>query len=243
MSHSNKANPPPVWGMVIDQDLCMGCQACVAACAMENNLKFIGEADIRMGRSMQWIHIERFWNGTYPAVNTIYQPILCQQCGNAPCEPVCPVYASVHSKSEQLNLQVYNRCVGTRYCGVNCPYQVRVFNYREWVQPEVMNNQLNPDVTVRRRGVMEKCMFCIQRIHRAEDVAMSENRSIRDQEVVPACAQACPAYAITFGRLDDPESKVSKLANNERAFRLLEDLGTETRIYYLTGVSNHGNLG
>jgi molybdopterin-containing oxidoreductase family iron-sulfur binding subunit len=229
--------------MVIDQDLCMGCQACVTACAMENNISFIGDHDVSVGRSMQWIHIERFWNGQYPGVSTGFQPVLCQQCGNAPCEPVCPVYASVHSESEQINLQVYNRCVGTRYCGNNCPYQVRVFNYRDWSRPVPLNNQLNPDVTVRRRGVMEKCMFCIQRIRRVEDSAHTEGRPVRDGEVEPACAQACPSYAIVFGRLDDPESRVSKLAKNGRAYRMLEDLGTEPRITYLKGDSNHGNNG
>ena len=243
MSEADSENPAPIWGMVIDQDLCMGCQACVTACAMENNVAFIGEADISLGRSMQWIHTERFWSGQYPAVSTGFQPILCQQCGNAPCEPVCPTYASVHSESEQINLQVYNRCVGTRYCGNNCPYQVRVFNWRDWSRPSPLNNQFNPDVTVRRRGIMEKCMFCIQRIRRVEDTAHSENRHVRDGEVVPACAQACPAYAITFGRLDDPESRVSKLAKNGRATILLEELGTLPRITYLKGDSNHGNNG
>ena len=243
MSEADSENPAPSWGMVIDQDLCMGCQACVTACAMENNVAFIGEADISLGRSMQWIHTERFWSGQYPAVSTGFQPILCQQCGNAPCEPVCPTYASVHSESEQINLQVYNRCVGTRYCGNNCPYQVRVFNWRDWSRPSPLNNQFNPDVTVRRRGIMEKCMFCIQRIRRVEDTAHSENRHVRDGEVVPACAQACPAYAITFGRLDDPESRVSKLAKNGRATILLEELGTLPRITYLKGDSNHGNNG
>jgi molybdopterin-containing oxidoreductase family iron-sulfur binding subunit len=153
------------------------------------------------------------------------------------------VYASVHSQSEQINLQVYNRCVGTRYCANNCIYQVRVFNWRDWVQPASFDNQLNPDVTVRRRGIMEKCMFCIQRIRQIEDLAHSEGRKVRDGEVIPACAQACPSYAIVFGRLDDPESRVSKLANNERAYRLLEEFGTEPRIYYLMGESNHGNIG
>ena len=243
MSGTKSENPPPIWGMVIDQDLCMGCQACVTACAMENNISFIGDHDVSVGRSMQWIHTERFWNGQYPGVSTGFQPVLCQQCGNAPCEPVCPVYASVHSESEQINLQVYNRCVGTRYCGNNCPYQVRVFNYRDWSRPVPLNNQLNPDVTVRRRGVMEKCMFCIQRIRRVEDAAHTEGRPVRDGEVEPACAQACPSYAIVFGRLDDPESRVSKLAKNGRAYRMLEDLGTEPRITYLKGDSNHGNNG
>jgi Fe-S-cluster-containing dehydrogenase component len=230
------------WGMVIDQDLCIGCQACVAACAMENNLSFVGEEDVAYGRAMHWIRIERYWEGEYPKVYTTpYQPMLCQQCGHAPCEPVCPVYAAVHSASEDINLQVYNRCVGTRYCANNCPYQARVFNWRDWQRPEPLNNQFNPNVTVRQLGVMEKCTFCIQRIHAGEDKAASENRDILDGEVVPACAQACPADAITFGRLDDPASRVSKLAAGQRGFKLLEDLGTLPRVTYLKGGSSHGS--
>jgi molybdopterin-containing oxidoreductase family iron-sulfur binding subunit len=224
------------WGMVIDMDLCTGCQACVAACAMENNISFVGEEDAGYGRTMHWIRIERFWEGTYPEIRmTPYQPILCQQCGHAPCEPVCPVFASVHSQAEQINLQVYNRCVGTRYCANNCPYQVRVFNWRDWPRPAPLENQLNPSVTVRRKGIMEKCTFCIQRIRQAEDVAKSEGREIRDGEVVPACAQACPADAIVFGRLDDPESRVSQLANSPRGKKLLEELGTLPQVTYLLG--------
>jgi Fe-S-cluster-containing dehydrogenase component len=159
------------WGMVIDQDICTGCQACVAACAMENNISFVGEVDAGYGRSMHWIRIERFWEGEYPEVKmTPNQPMMCQQCGARSCEPVCPAFATVHSLAEQVNLQVYNRCVGTRYCANNCPYQVRSFNWRDYERPEPLPNQLNPDVTVRRRGIMEKCTFCIQRIHRAQDM-------------------------------------------------------------------------
>lgn len=238
------------WGMVIDQDLCTGCQACVAACSMENNVPFVGEEDAGYGRSMHWIRIERFWQGSFPEVRmTPYQPMLCQQCHNAPCEPVCPVYASVHSLSEDINLQVYNRCVGTRYCANNCPYQVRVFNWRDYtdarIRPELvtLQNQLNPDVTVRRRGIMEKCTFCIQRIRRAEDTAESEGRDVRDGEMVPACAQACPADAIIFGRIDDPNSRVSQAGLPSRAYRQLDDLNTTPRITYLKGVSDNGNNG
>ena len=237
--------PVGVWGMVIDQDLCTGCQACVAACSMENNIPVVGEDDANYGRYMHWIRIERLWESTeYPEVKmTPYQPMLCQHCHNAPCEPVCPVYASVHSLSEDLNLQVYNRCVGTRYCGNNCPYQVRSFNWYDYqderLHPELttLHNQMNPDVTVRRRGVMEKCTFCIQRIHKAEDKAKSEGREIEDGEFTTACAQACPANAITFGRLDNPESLVNQIAeaNPSRAYKALEEVRTMPRITYLQG--------
>ncbi len=238
------------WGMVIDQDLCTGCHACVAACSMENNVPFVGEEDAGYGRSMHWIRIERFWSGTYPKVTmTPYQPMLCQQCHNAPCEPVCPVFASVHSKAEDTNLQVYNRCVGTRYCANNCPYQVRVFNWRDYTDARArpwltsLQNQLNPDVTVRRRGVMEKCTFCIQRINKAEFQAQQDNRPLKDGDVVPACAQACPANAITFGRIDDPNSKVSQLAEQTRGYQELGELRTIPRITYLSGESKHGSNG
>jgi len=237
---------PGKWGMSIDQDLCTGCQACVAACAMENNIPFVGEDDASYGRQMNWIRIERFWHGEYPDIEgRPNRPVLCQQCGSAPCEPVCPVFAAVHSQSQQINLQVYNRCVGTRYCANNCPYQARIFNWRDyaidpingnkvdgkWVFP--FHNQFNPDVTVRRRGVMEKCTFCIQRIHHGEDVARTEGREVYDGEVQPACAQACPANAITFGRIDIPETQVSQDALDPRGYGLLSELNTASRITYL----------
>lgn len=232
------------WGMAIDMDLCTGCQACVAACAMENNIPFVGEEMSGYGRSLHWIRVERLWEGEYPEVHsTPFQPVMCQQCGSAPCEPVCPVFATVHSQTEQLNLQVYNRCVGTRYCANNCPYVARVFNWKDFDRPESLRNQFNPDVTVRQRGVMEKCTFCIQRIHKGEDQAKSEGREVMDGEVLPACAQACPADAIIFGRLDDPESKVSKLAKDKRSVHLLEELGTQPRVNYLKGGSSNGNNG
>lgn len=235
---------PAKWGLVVDQDLCTGCQACVAACSMENNISFVGESDASYGRSMHWIRTERFWSGEYPEVKaTPFQPVMCQQCGAAPCEPVCPVYASVHSEPEQLNAQVYNRCVGTRYCANNCPYIVRTFNWRDYERPEPLNNQLNPDVTVRRRGVAEKCTFCVQRIRRVEDVAKSENREVHDGEVAPACVQACPAGALIFGRMDDPSSKISKAAVGGRAVRLLEELGTAPRVTYLKGGSEYARNG
>jgi molybdopterin-containing oxidoreductase family iron-sulfur binding subunit len=233
------------WGMVIDQDMCTGCQACVAACAMENNVPFVGdiaspvngEVDINYGRSLHWIRIERFWEGEYPEVKmTPHQPMMCQQCGEAPCEPVCPAFATVHSLAEELNLMVYNRCIGTRYCGNNCPYQVRSFNWRDYERPEPLPNQLNPDVTVRRRGIMEKCTFCIQRIHKAQDKAKSEGREVADGEFTTACAQVCPANAIAFGRVDNPESLVSQLTKKHgHGVKHLEELGTLPRVTYLKG--------
>lgn len=233
-----------IWGMSIDQDLCTGCQACVAACSMENNVPFVGETDSGYGRAMHWIRIEHTWNGDYPEVTpTSFQPVLCQQCGNAPCEPVCPVFAAVHSESENLNLQVYNRCVGTRYCANNCPYVARTFNWRDYDRPDPLPNQFNPNVTVRRRGVMEKCTFCIQRIHQGEDKARSEDRKIEDGDVTPACAQACPADAIVFGRLDDPNSKVSELARGGRGVHLFEDLGTLPHVTYLKEEKAYGRNG
>ena len=232
------------WGMVIDQDLCIGCQACVTACAMENNLSFVGEADAGYGRSMHWIRIERFWKGEYPQVkNTPFQPVMCQHCEHAPCEPVCPVFAAVHSLSQKTNLQVYNRCVGTRYCANNCPYQVRMFNWRDFSRPEPLSNMLHPDVTVRRRGVMEKCTFCLQRLLQAEDKAAAEGRELGEGEVTTACAQACPTNAIVFGRIDDPQSEVSHLASDGRAVILLEELGTLPSITYLKGGPSYGRNG
>ncbi|MEA4909106.1 MAG: 4Fe-4S dicluster domain-containing protein [Chloroflexi bacterium] len=229
------------WGMVIDLDICSGCNACVTACSMENNIPWVGEDEVAYGRGMHWIRMERFWHGEYPAVTPEYTPMLCQQCGSAPCEPVCPVYASVHSEDEQINVQVYNRCIGTRYCANNCPYFVRQFNWFDYEWPEPLNYYLNPDVTVRRRGVMEKCTFCIQRIRRGEDQASAEGRELQDGEVVPACAQACPTDAIVFGNLRDPNSRVSQLAHSQRGMRVLEELGTEPSIVYLKGVGNYGS--
>lgn len=231
------------WGMVIDQDICTGCQACIAACAMENNLSFVGEESAAYRRGMHWIRVERFWEGEYPEISTGFQPVMCQQCGYAPCEPVCPVYATVHSEAEHVNLQVYSRCIGVRYCATNCPYQVRTFNWFDYDRPEPLSNQINPDVTVRRRGVIEKCTFCIQRIRRSEDVAKSEGREVMDGEISPACAQACPADAIVFGRIDDPKSRVSKLARQGRGVQLLEELGTLPRVTYLKGGSSYGRQG
>lgn len=228
------------WGMVIDLDVCTGCNACVTACAMENNVHFVGEDEAAFGRSMHWLRMERLWDGEYPQVTPSYQPMLCQQCGSAPCEPVCPVFASAHSEAEQVNLQVYSRCIGTRYCANNCPYTVRQFNWFDYDFPAPLNFYLNPDVTVRRRGIMEKCTFCIQRINHGEQQALAAGRPLQDGEVVPACAQACPADAIVFGDLSDPQSRASQAARSERRYRVMEELGTQPRVIYLKGEGKHG---
>jgi molybdopterin-containing oxidoreductase family iron-sulfur binding subunit len=231
----------PRWGMAIDLAKCTGCQACVTACYAENNIPTVGEGDIHKGREMTWIRIERYWDDGdtgQPAANARFIPMLCQHCTNAPCEPVCPVYAAYHT-ADGLNGQVYNRCVGTRYCANNCPYKVRYFNwykYNERSWPEPLNLQLNPDVTVRARGVMEKCTFCIQRIRGAQNKARLEDRPLRDGEFTTACAQACPSDAIVFGNLADSASRVAQLHRNSRGYRVLEDLNTRPAISYLAKV-------
>jgi len=220
------------WGMAIDLDRCTGCEACVVACHAENNLPLSDADQAEKGRAFHWIRVDRYYEGEFPDIRLKYMPVLCQQCDEAPCEPVCPVYATYHN-GEGLNVQVYNRCVGTRYCANNCPYSVRFFNWFEPEWPEPLPLQHNPDVAVRPSGVMEKCTFCIQRIQRAKRDAQSENRPVADGEVQPACVQSCPAEAMTFGDLNDPESKVSRLAASGRAARLLEDLGTKPKVFYL----------
>jgi Fe-S-cluster-containing dehydrogenase component len=228
------------WGMVIDLDRCTGCQACVTACSMENNVPWVGEDEVAYGRELHWIRVERYWTGEGTNAKPDFTPVTCQQCGNAPCEPVCPVYASVHSDAEQINLQVYNRCIGTRYCANNCPYLVRVFNWFDYEIPEPLNYYLNPDVTVRRRGVMEKCTFCVQRIKKGQQDATLEGRAVQDGEITPACAQACPTDAIVFGNIGDPESRVSRMALEQRRFQLLDYLGTNPKIVYLKGGGTYG---
>ncbi len=223
------------WVMVIDLDRCNGCGACVTACAMENNVAFTGEEENAYGRGMHWLRLQRYWEGEGDDLRVRFIPTMCQQCSNAPCEPVCPVYATLHSEAEEINLQVYNRCIGTRYCANNCPYIARTFNWFDYEWPEPLNYQLNPDVTVRRRGIMEKCTFCIQRIRRAQENAAAEGREVYDGEVQPACAQACPTEAIVFGNWRDPNSRVRQLAASQRAFKLEEALGTEPKVIYLAG--------
>jgi Fe-S-cluster-containing dehydrogenase component len=233
-------SPVRKWTMVVDLDKCTGCGACVIACHAENNVQIVSEREVTRRRGMHWIHIERYWTGTYPQVQAYFLPLLCQQCFRAPCEPVCPVYATNHSQFENLNLQVYNRCVGTRYCQNNDPYKVRFFNFFDPTFDEPLTNQLNPDVTVRSAGVMEKCTFCVQRIRRAEEKSLSTGIPVRDGDVIPACVQTCPPGALLFGDLYDPNSRISRLLeNNSRQFRLLEELGTQPSVNYLKGGVSH----
>jgi molybdopterin-containing oxidoreductase family iron-sulfur binding subunit len=257
------------WAMTIDLARCTGCSACVTACYSENNLPTVGApwqgratapgvwderpgANILKGREMTWIRLERYYEGAYNAENEFqpdfdvrFVPMMCQHCGNAPCEPVCPVYATYHSP-DGLNVQVYNRCVGTRYCSNNCPYKVRYYNWfgygepdrRQYAWPEPMHWALNPDVTVRGKGVMEKCTFCVQRIREAEHRAKLEGRPLQGDEFTTACAQACPSRAIVFGDAADPNWTVAQLALDRRSYHVFQELNTFTAVVYLKKV-NH----
>lgn len=233
------------WAMVVDLARCIGCAACTVACSAENNIPVVGPSEFKRGRDLTWLRIERYFTvgrenaDAYADTATDdvrFLPMLCQQCNNAPCEPVCPVYAAYHTP-EGLNGQVYNRCVGTRYCANNCPYKVRVFNWFTYDFASPLNWQLNPDVTVREKGVMEKCTFCVQRIHEGERKAAVEQRDVRDGEVVPACAQVCPTNVFVFGNIRDPQSAVAKAATSNRGFRALGELNTQPAIVYLKKVT------
>ncbi|MEJ2185245.1 MAG: 4Fe-4S dicluster domain-containing protein [Gemmatimonadota bacterium] len=234
----------PRWAMTIDMERCIGCSACVTACQAENNIAVVGPELIKDRRNIQWLRIERYFQvgetggqtgGEGPYKGTTFLPMLCQQCGNAPCEPVCPVYAAYHTP-DGLNAQVYNRCVGTRYCANNCPYKVRYFNWFTYDWPEPLNWQLNPDITVREKGIMEKCTFCVQRIRDREHKARLADRPVRDGEIVPACAQTCPGQAIVFGNIKDPNSRVAQVAASGRGYRVLDELNTQSAITYLKRV-------
>ena len=220
------------WGMVVDLDKCTGCEACMTACHAENNIASVAPEQASRGRAMHWIRVERYYEGDFPDVRVKFRPVLCQQCDNAPCEAVCPTYASHHNE-DGLNAQVYNRCIGTRYCANACPYNVRFFNFFNPEWPKPLHLQLNPDVSVREVGIMEKCTFCVQRIKAAKTAAKAENRAIVDGTLQPACAQACPTTALVFGDLNDPESRVARLSRSPRGTKLLEDLGAEPKITYL----------
>ena len=222
----------PQWAMAIDLDRCTGCEACVVACTAENNVPTAGEEQAAKGRAKHWIRIDRYYEGEFPNIKVRYRPVLCQHCDNAPCEPVCPVYAT-YQNAEGLNVQIYNRCIGTRYCANNCPYSVRFFDWfaPEWDDP--LDLQLNPDVSIRPAGVVEKCTFCAHRIKRAKLDADAEGRDLADGDVQPACVQSCPAEAMVFGDMSDPQSKVSGQIESGRSEQLLPELGTKPRVFYL----------
>ncbi len=236
---SDHAYPKHKWGMVIDLNSCTGCSACVTACQSENNIPVVGKDLVLQGREMHWIRVDRYYKGTPQNPSVVHQPIVCMHCDNAPCETVCPVAATVHS-DEGTNDMIYNRCVGTRYCSNNCPYKVRRFNWFNYakLKTKTPKEALNPEVTVRSRGVMEKCTFCIHRIRSAQAQAKLENRELKDGDIQTACQQSCPAGAIVFGDLKDPASKVHKMFSRPDAYSLLEELNTKPAVRYRVKVRN-----
>jgi molybdopterin-containing oxidoreductase family iron-sulfur binding subunit len=259
----DKPHDPYKWAMSIDLDTCTGCNACSVACYAENNIAVVGKDKFEHGHTMHWLRIERYWDEDgreFPDQGAQFLPMMCQQCEAAPCETVCPVAATNHT-SDGLNSQIYNRCIGSRYCSANCPFKVRYFNWYDYTDrdnawPDEMKQQLNPDVSVRTKGVMEKCTFCVQRLHEVKSNAKSEGRIVRDGEVQTACQQSCPTGAISFGNLVDSESKIhqqwqaqkvdlvqdkqEKDKGDEpselRGYRILEELRPYPSVMYLERV-------
>jgi molybdopterin-containing oxidoreductase family iron-sulfur binding subunit len=253
------------WAMAIDMNKCTGCNACITACNVESNIPVVGKDEVLMGREMHWMRMDRYYSGTEDDVNVSIQPMLCQQCDNAPCENVCPVVATTHS-DDGLNQMVYNRCVGTRYCANNCPYKVRRFNFYDFRDnlargyyvaengesfqySDSMQHSFNPEVTVRSRGVMEKCDFCTSRIATARSLATKDKREFKGSDVVTACQEACPANAIYFGDSNDPESTVSKFRKHDLGYHVLDMLDVRPQVTYIAKLNNvvpekeesHGN--
>jgi len=237
--------PGVKWGMSIDLNKCLGCGDCVVACTSENNIPIVGKDQVAKGREMHWIRIDRYYSGEVDDPNTSLQPMLCQHCDHAPCENVCPVLATTHSP-DGLNQMAYNRCVGTRYCSNNCPYKVRRFNYfnfrdhfrDSYQQNDSFNLIYNPEVTVRSRGVMEKCTFCIQRIMDAREEAIRQNKNLKGSDVKTACQEACPTTAIQFGDINDKESEFQKYRNHELGYYVLEELNIKPNVTYIAKLRN-----
>lgn len=230
----------PRWGMVIDLDKCTGCQACVVACKVENNIPFAEPDQAAMGRTISWMQLLVGVEGEYPNVRLRYIPRPCMQCDEPPCIKVCPVSAT-YKNPDGLVAQIYPRCIGCRYCTNACPYTVKYFNWYGAERPPAMDRYLNPDVALRPKGVVEKCTFCVQRLQKAKEQADAEGRPLREGDYIPACVESCPSRAMYFGDLDDPNSKVAALSHDtQRAFRLLEELGTEPKVYYLREGEQYG---
>lgn len=220
------------WGMVIDLDRCTGCQSCVIACKAENNITFVGEKEAQYGRTISWMEIITETHHEGEETRSRFVPRPCFHCENAPCAKVCPVHAT-YEDPDGIVAQIYDRCIGCRFCMAACPYTAKYFNWYRYDVPETLEKQFNPDVSVRDKGVVEKCTFCHHRLQKARDQAAFEGREMRSEDYVPACVESCPTNAIVFGDLDDPRAEVAKLSRSNRAFRFLEELGTEPKVFYL----------